>query len=198
MTTVPGEHDIETFTGRYISTRQPRARQVCIEDIAHGLANTCRFGGQCSHFYSVAEHAAYCAQLARRRGYDRKTQLACLHHDDAEAYLGDIPRPMKGLLGERYKRLTRRMDDAIIEALRLPFVRADLHGEHVKEVDNALLMWEARILLPSQGRGWSGQSHNWDIETDAGRDAAPLHWEFGLRQHAAEALYLSAHRELMS
>lgn len=192
----PGAHEIETFTGLFVDTRKPKAETVCLEDIAHGLANTCRFGGQCAHYYSVAEHAVYCALYAKNHGWTTREQLACLHHDDAEAYLGDIPRPMKSLLGQAYKSMTDRMDAAVITALKLPFGVEELHGPEVREADNFLLMSEARALLPSQGRGWGGQACNWELDMEVKSDT-PDDWTFSLRPHAAEALYLHTHRSLM-
>src|ERR1700693_75116 len=53
---------IQTFTGRQFWPLDPRPEEVCIEDIAHGLSNECRFAGQCRSFYSVAQHSVLCAR----------------------------------------------------------------------------------------------------------------------------------------
>ena len=47
---------IETFTGLMFDIVDPTS-EVRIEDIAHGLAHICRFGGQCRGHFSVAEHS---------------------------------------------------------------------------------------------------------------------------------------------
>lgn len=192
----PTEHQIETFTGVYVDTARPQAKTIYLQDIAHGLARTCRFGGQCSDFYSVAEHAVLCAWYADGRGALNE-QLACLHHDDAEAYLGDVPRPMKKLLGGAYRVMTDRMDIAVCAALALPFGVNALHGPLVREADNWALLREAEVLLPSRGLGWSNQAANWDVQTVEKGPEAPSSWAFGLKPIAAEALYLRTHRELM-
>ena len=192
----PGEHDIETFSGAFVDTRLPQQETIDLKDVAHGLALTCRFGGQCANFYSVAEHAVLCARYARDEGWDLPEQLACLHHDDAEAFLGDIPRPMKSLLGAGYRRMTDKMDAAIIQALGLPFGVEALHSPEVKEADNWALLQEARELLPSKGEGWGGQACNWGLDMEAHK-TAPTDWAFGLTWRAAEGLWLRTHRDLM-
>jgi hypothetical protein len=76
----------------------PRVEEVCIEDIAHGLARHCRFNGQCRDFYSVAQHSAEMAIYAYEHG-EKEIARWCLFHDAAEAYLPDVTRPIKGGLG---------------------------------------------------------------------------------------------------
>src|ERR1700733_12855258 len=114
---IPTDNEVETFTGRFVDVNKPDPTTIHIEDIAHALANTCRYGGHCRSYYSVADHAVFVSVRLERKGYDLDLQLAGLHHDDAEAFLGDIPRPLKPLLGRAYTRLTDRMDVAIIAGL---------------------------------------------------------------------------------
>jgi len=81
---------IRTFTGKYINPLNPDPEMICIEDIAHALSMQCRFGGHTSRFYSVAEHSIEVANAL-----PNKLKLAGLLHDAAEAYLLDIPKPVK-------------------------------------------------------------------------------------------------------
>ena len=53
----------QTYSGRAIDPFNPTKDGVCIEDIAHSLALTCRFGGHCNEFYSVAQHSVLVASL---------------------------------------------------------------------------------------------------------------------------------------
>ena len=78
-----------THTGRHVDPLNVRAEDICLEDIAFALSNLCRFGGHV-RFYSVAEH---CVRVCRAA--PPELQRAALLHDAAEAYIGDIIRPLK-------------------------------------------------------------------------------------------------------
>lgn len=73
----------------------PRPEEMCIEDIAHGLSTECRFGGHCP-YYSVAEHSILVSKFLLTR-YPQNPIVAMLGllHDGPEAYLKDVPRPLK-------------------------------------------------------------------------------------------------------
>ena len=198
---IPTEHEVETYSGRYVNVKLPDPATINLTDIAHALSNICRYGGHCQHFYSVAQHAVFCAERVRRQGGGRKQQLAALHHDDAEAYLGDIPRPLKPLLGKAYARLTDRMDDAIVSALELPVSSFDLHDAKVKEADNWALFVEARNLLPSQGKHWwdgDQGAEKWGLPPLPQRIVIPDYYiNYVLSPRNARAMYLRAHQTLM-
>jgi hypothetical protein len=154
---------LETPSGLFVELTAPHPEDIQLDDVAHMLANECRFAGACARGYSVAEHAVLVARELRRRGADPVTVLRGLHHDDPEAYLKDIPKPLKRALEQlapgAYGQLTGIFDAAIADALRL-------HPEYpdgskrigaaveVKEVDEWALRVEAHFLLPSQGKGW--------------------------------------------
>jgi 5'-deoxynucleotidase YfbR-like HD superfamily hydrolase len=69
-----------------------------INDVAHSLANTCRYNGHVRDFYSVAQHAVLVSRrLARTFPGDRTLALWGLHHDDVECLIGDLITPQKDL-----------------------------------------------------------------------------------------------------
>lgn len=75
--------------------------KIDIYDIAHGLANSCRYNGQTPSFYSVAEHSLNLVEFVKNRVQNpRSLMKAALLHDAAEAYMGDIVRPLKRLFPE--------------------------------------------------------------------------------------------------
>ncbi len=200
MSHIPTTHEVETFSGAFVDTKEPDPATIVLEDIAHALAMTCRYGGHCKRFYSVAEHAVLCSVRAGRLGYNRDQCLTVLHHDDAEAYLQDITRPLKPLLGSVYSYLSNRMDDVIVEALELPFISAAFHTQWVKEVDNWALFVEAHELLPSKGLHWFNGDQGaskWGIGHNPSDVEIPYYWHGGLSPADAEGLYLSRHWELV-
>lgn len=136
-----GKTEIETFTGRFVDVLNPKPDTIVIDDIAHGLAMTCRYGGHIKKFYSVAEHCVLVMRLvewyerAHTHAFDAdedewpdvdKCLLRnALLHDAPEAYLGDVVAPLKYALREGmmphdknvgYDSLTERMDKAIDDA----------------------------------------------------------------------------------
>jgi len=135
-------HWISTYTGKKVHYLNPLKEEICIEDIAHALALTCRFGGHCNVFYSVAEHSIRVANEV-----DRDHKLAALLHDAHEAYLHDVPRPIKEDI-VRYKEIADVIQTAINKKFGLSF------GYDVSHADDVLLATEARDLLSN--------THDWD------------------------------------
>jgi hypothetical protein len=92
---------IQTFTGRAFHYEDPQPEDVHIEDIAQALSKQCRFAGHTTRFYSVAEHSVLLARYV-----SQPVKLWALLHDASEAYLVDVPRPVKPYL-EGYDRFER-------------------------------------------------------------------------------------------
>lgn len=130
-------------SGAWFDFAAPHASPFTIEDIAHGLANICRYSGQCSRFYSVAEHSLLVSDIAS--GFE----LEALMHDAAEAFLGDITRPLKQMLPE-YKRIEKEVETAIFSRFGLP---TPLPRE-VKRADLSVLAAEQRQIMPPGTDDW--------------------------------------------
>lgn len=144
---------MQTYTGRQFWPLDPRASEVHIEDIAHALALQCRFAGHCREFYSVAEHSYRVAQYLIGQGHPVGTCLIGLLHDASEAYLVDVPRPVKPHLKE-YKEIEARVEAAIFERFDLRWADDREHGI-VKHADNVLLATEARDLMAPPPAPWA-------------------------------------------
>jgi 5'-deoxynucleotidase YfbR-like HD superfamily hydrolase len=86
-----------TCTGKLIDLNNPSESLIEISDIANALSQICRFGGHTRQFYSVAQHSCLVAGLAPK---DLKKEA--LLHDAAEAYLGDVIKPLKILIEPLY------------------------------------------------------------------------------------------------
>ncbi|MER5035153.1 hypothetical protein KDV37_18255 [Morganella morganii] len=113
---------IATSTGKHIDFTNITPDQICIEDIARGLSNECRFAGQLESFYSVAQHSVYVSQIV-----PPEYALEALLHDAAEAYIKDIPSPLKAMLPD-YKAVEKRIEAVIREKFGLPpIMTVDVH-----------------------------------------------------------------------
>jgi len=134
---VPGV--IQTVSGVDIDVTDPRPEDIRLEDIAHALTYVCRYGGHTSQFYSVAEHSLLvCKHLETQMGIsDPEILLMALLHDASEAYLLDIPSPIKTLLPE-YKRWEEQMMACIAQRFRLEYPFNPL----IKQADSAVLAQE--------------------------------------------------------
>lgn len=130
---------IRTYSGKYFNVSKPDIDLIDIEDIAHALSRNQRFGGHLEQVYSVAEHCLYCVSLIE----NPENRLAALLHDASEAYLLDIPTPIKTQIREYYN-FENRIMHLIAEKFGFKF---PLH-EEVKEVDKIMLEaeWECLML----------------------------------------------------
>lgn len=142
----------QLYTGGYFDYLDPSKSVLNIKDIAHALANQCRFNGHTKIFYSVAEHSVLCyhylSELKNEQDQkvrlSAKTLLYCLLHDAAEAVISDIPKPFKSLFPEIEKKEEEYLL-AIFDLLELDLDDAD--KELVKFADRFMLLKEAKKLL---------------------------------------------------
>lgn len=136
---------VSTFLGNRFYPLEPRIDQVAIEDIAHGLAYQCRFNGQTCAFYSIAQHSLIVSQLV-----PRELCFAALMHDAAEAYLGDMVKPLKVLLPQ-FGRIEEQVTSIIASTFGISF---DDYGP-IKRADLIALATEKRDLMPHSTERWA-------------------------------------------
>src|SRR5688500_8074089 len=138
----PGPY-LQTISGRWVNPFDPDPSQLDAGDIARALANQCRFGGHSRVFYSVAQHSVIVSELVEQRGGDTEDVFAALMHDATEAYLGDMPHPLKhrSPLGAAFKTAEDHLEQAIRERFR---IKRDV--AEIKRVDRALLATERRAF----------------------------------------------------
>ena len=149
---------IATYTGKKFYPFDPRSEDIDINDILHALSNQSRFAGHCTKFYSVAQHCVLVSLMC-----PAEDALWGLLHDATEAYLVDIPSPLK-------------KSPAFVEYVKaeknLMRVICDVYGlsheepESVKVVDKRMLATEARDLTISQGRGWTMSAEPYDFHIE--------------------------------
>ncbi len=129
---------IRTNSGIYINIFEPTLDMLCIEDMAHALAAQPRFAGHLNKHYSVAQHSV----LAARRA-SKKNRLATLLHDGTEAYMLDMPTPIKARMPE-YKQFEHNFSIVIAEKFGFKY---PYHPE-VKEIDSYMLHleWDSLVI----------------------------------------------------
>lgn len=154
---------IQTYTGKKFCLGLPIADVIDIVDIAHALSNLCRFNGHCKQFYSVAQHSVFVHDLLA--GESREIRFAGLMHDAAEAYIGDVPSPIKhqviGLLSAE--------EDISLEiAHRFCIDHLLFSSEQIKHADMVALATEKRDLMAPEPEPWV------DLPAPADEEIIPL------------------------
>lgn len=143
----PDDAWIQTYTGRRFTPTNPNPDAIVIQDIAHALSMQCRFGGHVKSFYSVAQHCVLVSYIC-----NFEDAFWGLMHDASEAYLIDLPRPLKhsGKL-DAYKEFEGKVQTAICKRFGLP----EKEPISIKKADTILLVTEARDLLPNKRSDWA-------------------------------------------
>lgn len=147
---------IETFTGRRFYFADPKPEMIELEDIAQALSKLCRYNGHCRFFYSVAEHSVvlarwYLSTLADDPTPEEvETAYALLMHDSGEAYLCDVPRPIKAKLPD-YKVLEEAIERAIAHKYGLAYP----HPKLVKEADGRIIVDERQQVMNPSPNDWA-------------------------------------------
>ena len=139
---------IATCSGGYFSFADPASTPVAISDIARGLANLCRYGGQINRFYSVAEHSVHASYLVPSRH-----AYAALMHDAGEALTGDMVKPLKEVLPD-FQEVEARVEQALFTAYAVP----QPLPEAVKTADLQMLILEKEQLKGNYDQ-WSWCAH---------------------------------------
>ena len=137
---------MQTRAGLAYWPLDPRPEEILIDDIAHALALQCRYGGHCRSFYSVAEHSVHVSYIV-----PPEHALVGLLHDATEAYLVDLPRPVKLML-PAYREIEDANWRVIAKKFRLPVSMPAC----VKEADAAICLAEQEALMAPAPISWRG------------------------------------------
>ena len=115
----------ETYTHKKVDIFDPDPNSICIEDIAHHLSIINRFAGAIREPYSVAQHSVILSSFFGKEktlDFDNSGSklyaLQALLHDSAEAYIGDIPAPVKCALNG-YKEIENNLLKIIFNKFRV-------------------------------------------------------------------------------
>lgn len=135
-----------SLSGELININKPTAEMIKLEDIANALSKICRFGGHIPQFYSVAQHSVIVAALAPE---DRKFEA--LMHDAAEAYVGDMIKPLKNIIGIPFYTLEDLFIRVICEKFSLDYDKM----QKLKEYDVMALEVEHEFLINKNKECWT-------------------------------------------
>lgn len=149
-----------------------------IDNIAHKLAQTNRFGGSCIFPYSVAQHLEVGARSLIGAGYSKRVALAFLFHDAAEPLgLGDLPAPIKyGAQTSDHQRFVihhQLIEGSILETLLRNYNVTTDTGDWaiVKEYDTRILSDEKRQVMNQPKFDWGA------MPSPLGVEIKELHWQ---------------------
>jgi hypothetical protein len=142
----PEDAWIQTYSGRRFTPTNPNPDAIVIQDIAHSLSMQCRFSGHVKKFYSVAQHSVLVSHIC-----NHEDALWGLMHDATEAYLVDVPRPLKrsGKF-DAYLEFEHTMQIAVCKRFGL----SEKEPPSVKRADTILLATEARDLMSPLRTDW--------------------------------------------
>lgn len=173
---------MQTYTGKQFFPLSPRIEDIDIRDIAHSLSLTCRYAGHVTKFYSVAEHCVHMSDFVSPRH-----ALWALMHDSAEAYVGDMVRPLKQNMPQ-FKNAENRILSMIARKFDLPGVALLEVPSAVNEADNRILLDEKHVLMPNSPEPWFQENHYEPLGVTI------QCWE----PKAAEMIFLKRFEELVS
>ena len=161
------EDFIPTYSGEKFYYTNPQRDQVKLEDIAHGLAMNPRYSGQCQKFYSVALHSVLVSKELENQGYSEKIQVYGLFHDAPEAYMGDVPAPLKKEL-ENVKQVENNIMNVVWNALDIQ-PPAEEEWQKIKQADKILLYHEASELVSRDD--WAEKvDRDYDLTSDSRKE----------------------------
>ena len=147
---------LETVSGKKVNILTPDPATIIIEDIAWALSRMPRFSGHSIPYvpYSVAQHCIRVSQDLRKHG--PLIQLYGLLHDAAEAYINDLPSPVKHIpeIHAVIKKVESGLMQAIYESVNID---PPTHEQEliVKEADKVQQAIEAYNYMYSRGADWN-------------------------------------------
>ena len=145
-----------TRSGARFDLRNPVPADISKWDISMSLSRICRYNGHTLRHYSVAEHCCLLAMWFREAGQPRLALLALLH-DAHEAYVSDLPWPVKACLSDAARAEFAALETGIDAAIYAHFgVTPPTEDERaaVKRADLRIVRDEMTMLFPGVEIPW--------------------------------------------
>jgi 5'-deoxynucleotidase YfbR-like HD superfamily hydrolase len=149
---------LETVSGKIIDPEIIDPDSIDIHDIAWSLSRISRFSGHTTTEipYNVAQHCVLVANLMMDDGFNGNIVLYGLLHDAAEAYIGDIPSPVKKI--SSLKAVIEPIEEKLLTAIYKKYVGVGeltkTEIDHVKFYDKKAQFIEAHAFMSSRGLNW--------------------------------------------
>lgn len=136
-----------TASGKSFDLSAPAADMICLEDIAHNLSRIQRFCGATKVNCSVAIHSVVASYIVRPQ-----YAAQALMHDAAEAYIGDIPGPLKWMIGHSINKIEKRILNTIFEKYKIE--TDEISNKFVRVADFEMLRFEKENFMPEHPDPW--------------------------------------------
>jgi hypothetical protein len=138
------KYSISTYNGDFFDFNNTDKYHYDIETIAHALSNICRYGGHSNRFYSVAEHSVLVSTVV-----PPELALCGLLHDASEAFVGDMPSPLKALC-QSYRTIEQRVQESMANQFGFPYP----FPPEIKAADKAVYKAEREQITSSDDKFW--------------------------------------------
>lgn len=125
---------IYTQSGRRFLPEEIKADDIVLEDIAFGLSRIFRFNGQSK--VSVLRHSIGMASCFKVPAY----KYLALFHDAAEAYLMDVPVPLKRFVSKDWHEQYQRIEGLIFSKFGVP--HRGIAAIEVSQLDKRIVEYE--------------------------------------------------------
>lgn len=132
---------LQTRQGQIYDLVNPDPKTIVLSDVCFHLERINRYSGAVD--YTVAEHLVYCYE--RTKGMDNVVRRAVVAHDLHEAFIGDVPSPVKKALGPAWAEFEKVHELAFRD--RFNIYSDDEVQKAVRIVDARALLSERRDLL---------------------------------------------------
>jgi 5'-deoxynucleotidase YfbR-like HD superfamily hydrolase len=170
----------QMHSGHMVYILDLRPEDVDPSDIAHHLAIFNRWTGGTRMPMSVAQHSLLVCEEAMAMADHPLTPIYALLHDAAEAYMGDICRPVKAALAQLapgvLEGIEAGIDAAIFTRFGLPPVMPEAIAALVKLADNIVTSTEGRDMLPQTLPGEPGADWRVYMPEPRRERIEPMYW----------------------
>ena len=160
---------LEVHSGAQIYPLRTDIGPITMQDIVISLARTTRYNGHTDYPYATAEHSCHLADYVEREGGSAEDCFMALHHDDAEAVVGDLIRPVKRLLPD-FSKIEDNVFCSIAAQHGFP---NDKLAPWLKDIDSRILCDEKAHLRKYSNNPWAidhlkplmAHIQGWDADT---------------------------------